>query len=68
MNVPIEARIAQLELNMERWRWLPRDLGDRHILVNIPEMRLDVWDHGSVPLTMRVVVGKPDTPDADFQR
>ena len=66
MNVPIEARIAQLELNMERWRWLPRDLGDRHILVNIPEMSLDVWDHGSVPLTMRVVVGKPDTQTPIF--
>ena len=66
MNVPIEARIDQLELNMERWRWLPRDLGQRHILVNIPEMRLDLWDHGSVPLTMRVVVGKPDTQTPIF--
>lgn len=66
MNVPIEARIDQLELNMERWRWLPRDLGERHILVNIPEMRLDLWDHGSVPLTMRVVVGKPDTQTPIF--
>jgi L,D-transpeptidase YcbB len=66
MNVPIQARIAQLELNMERWRWLPRDLGDRYILVNIPEMRLDVWDHGSVPVTMRVVVGKPDTQTPVF--
>jgi murein L,D-transpeptidase YcbB/YkuD len=34
--------------------------------VNIPEMRLDVWDHGSVLLTMRVVVGKPDTQTPIF--
>jgi L,D-transpeptidase YcbB len=66
MNVPIETRIRQIELNMERWRWLPRELGDPHILVNIPEMRLDVWDHGANPLSMRVVVGKPDTQTPIF--
>jgi murein L,D-transpeptidase YcbB/YkuD len=66
MNVPVEARVRQIEWNMERWRWLPRDLGERYILVNIPEMRLDVWDHGRVPLSMRVVVGKPDTQTPIF--
>jgi murein L,D-transpeptidase YcbB/YkuD len=66
MNVPIQSRIAAIELSMERWRWLPRDLGDRYILVNIPEMRLDVWEHGMVPLSMRVVVGKPDTQTPIF--
>ena len=66
LNVPIDTRIHQIELNLERWRWLPRDLGERYILVNIPEMRLEVWDRGSVPLSMRVVVGKPDTPTPIF--
>ena len=66
MNVPVEQRIAQIALNLERWRWLPRDLGDRHILVNIPEYRLEVWDHGQVPVTMRVVVGKQDTQTPIF--
>lgn len=66
MNVPVDSRIRQIELNLERWRWLPRQLGDRHILVNIAEMRLDVWDHGTVPLTMRVVVGKSGTPTPIF--
>ncbi|MFL6279230.1 MAG: murein L,D-transpeptidase, partial [Vicinamibacterales bacterium] len=66
MNVPVEERIRQIELNMERWRWLPRDLGDPHILVNIPEMRLDVSDHATTPVTMRVVVGKPDTQTPIF--
>jgi murein L,D-transpeptidase YcbB/YkuD len=66
MNVPVAARIAQIALNLERLRWLPRDLGDRHILVNIPEYRLEVWDHGEVPLAMKVVVGKKDTPTPIF--
>jgi murein L,D-transpeptidase YcbB/YkuD len=66
LNVSIDDRIHALEMNMERWRWLPRTLGDPHILINIPEYRLEVWDHGRVPLTMKVVVGKQDTPTPIF--
>ena len=66
MNVPIDRRISQIALNLERWRWLPRDLGERHILVNIPEYRLEVWEGNQVPLTMRVVVGKQDTQTPIF--
>jgi murein L,D-transpeptidase YcbB/YkuD len=66
LNVPIERRIDQITLNMERWRWLPRDLGERYILVNIPEMRLDVYEGSQVPLSMRVVVGKADTQTPIF--
>jgi murein L,D-transpeptidase YcbB/YkuD len=66
MNVPLETRISQITMNMERWRWLPRELGDRYILVNIPEMRLDVYEGTNVPLTMRVVVGKQDTQTPIF--
>ncbi len=62
MNVPIEERIRQIELNLERWRWLPRELGPRHVLVNIPAYRLDVWETDKVALSMRVVVGKRHTP------
>ena len=66
LNVPLERRIEQIAMNMERWRWLPRDLGDRYLLVNIPEMRLDIYEGDKVPLTMRVVVGKSDTPTPIF--
>jgi murein L,D-transpeptidase YcbB/YkuD len=68
LNVPVDARVRQIQLNMERWRWLPRELGDPHILVNIPQMRLDVREHGQVPLSMRVVVGKEDTPTPIFNQ
>ena len=46
--------------NMERWRWLPRDLGQRYVAVNIPDYSLDVFD-GDRPIHhARVVVGKSD--------
>ena len=66
MNVTADARVRQIALNLERWRWLPRDLGERHILVNVPEYRLEVWEGDQVPLAMRVVVGKKDTPTPIF--
>ncbi len=66
MNVPIEQRIHQIVLNLERWRWLPRDPGRRHMLVNVPEQRLDVWEDGRVVLSMRVIVGKRDWPTPIF--
>lgn len=66
MNVPADARVRQIALNLERWRWLPAKLGDRHVLVNIPEYRLEIWEGSQVPLSMRVVVGKKDTPTPIF--
>ncbi|HUF23181.1 MAG TPA: L,D-transpeptidase family protein [Vicinamibacterales bacterium] len=59
MNVPVAERVRQIELNMERWRWLPRDLGENHARVNIPEYRLDLWEGDNIALAMRVVVGTP---------
>lgn len=50
----------QIELNMDRWRWLPDDLGERHIRVNIPSFELEVHDDRQIPLTMKVVVGAND--------
>ncbi len=48
--------------NMERWRWLPRDLGNTYVMVNIPDYSLRVVHDGSVLWRTRVVVGKPSTP------
>ena len=57
LNVPVEARLRQIEVNMERWRWLPRDLGDPHVRVNIADFWLRVVEGGAPALQMRVVVG-----------
>lgn len=61
-NVPAHTRARQVAHNMERWRWLPRNLGSRHVLVNIPAFTLDVIEQGQATLSMRVVVGKPSWP------
>ncbi|MGA1797076.1 MAG: L,D-transpeptidase family protein [bacterium] len=58
LNVPADQRVRQIELNMERWRWLPRDLGDRCIIVNIADFRAGVFEGDRAVLEMRVVVGK----------
>ena len=57
LNVPISTRIRELELNLERLRWLPANFGDRYVLVNIPDFALHAYDGGKEVLTMRVVVG-----------
>ena len=48
--------------NMERWRWLPRDLGKAHVVLNIPDFSLRVYNNNAQVWTTRVVVGKPGTP------
>lgn len=58
LNVPVERRVEQIELNLDRLRWVPNDFGDRYVLVNIPEYQLHAFDGGKEVLTMRVVVGK----------
>ncbi len=50
--------------NMERWRWLPRDLGASHVMVNIPEYMLRIYSDGRPIHSTRVVVGRPDAPTA----
>jgi L,D-transpeptidase YcbB len=45
--------------NMERWRWMPRDLGKAYVMVNIPDFTLKVVDQGATVWTTRVVTGEP---------
>ncbi len=45
--------------NIERWRWMPRELGDFYVFVNIPEYRLYIMDNDEIAHTTRVIVGKP---------
>ena len=60
MNLPVEVRIRQLELNMERWRWLPRQMGDLHILVDIAGFQLRLIEKNRVVMASPVIVGQPN--------
>ena len=66
MNVPVEHRIRTIELNLERWRWLPDRMPDRHFVVNVPDFRLEAIEQGKAVLDMRVVVGTPDNKTPIF--
>jgi murein L,D-transpeptidase YcbB/YkuD len=56
------AAVEQIAMNMERWRWLPADLGPRYLIVNIPAFRLDAIENGKSVLDMKVVTGKKGNP------
>ncbi|MBL8659045.1 MAG: L,D-transpeptidase family protein [Rhodospirillales bacterium] len=66
MAVPVEARIHQILLNMERARWLPDNLGDPHLMVNLAGFTLNYVGSDGDPLEMRVIVGKPDRSTPEF--
>ncbi|MCC5871312.1 MAG: L,D-transpeptidase family protein [Gammaproteobacteria bacterium] len=59
LNVSPAARINQLKVNMERWRWLPRDLGPEYVLVNIASFQMSVHADSEEVLRQPVVVGRP---------
>jgi murein L,D-transpeptidase YcbB/YkuD len=63
LNGPRHDRAADIILaNLERWRWVAHDLGKTHVVVNIPEFALRVFNEGSIAWQTRIVVGKPSTP------
>ena len=60
------ARRAKLALNMERWRWLPVDLGEKFLIVNAARFEVSYWKDGAKFGTWPVIVGKPKTPTPTF--
>ncbi len=59
LNTPLRRRVEQLQLALERWRWIPHEPAHAIVLVNLPEFRLQVWEEdGRAALAMKVVVGK----------
>ena len=69
LTTPLSRRVTQLQLTLERWRWLPPDLPRRIIAVNVPEFQLRAYDDHHPSLAMRVVVGKafPELQTPVFQ-
>ncbi len=59
LNVPIEKRLEQMILNLERRRWMPDDLGQRYIFINLADFQLKFVDEPKTLFDTAVVVGKP---------
>jgi murein L,D-transpeptidase YcbB/YkuD len=55
------ATIARIRTNMDRWRWLPRDLGPKYVIVNVPAYMVALVEDGQVVARRRAVAGAPKT-------
>lgn len=59
LNISIAYRIKQIKANLERWRWLPNNLGNYYLIVNIANFELEVIKNNEIVKTHRIIVGKP---------
>lgn len=66
LNVSVSGRIEQIVLNLERLRWLPDNLGDRHILVNIPGFEMHLVENNRPVFHSKVIVGQKKRPTPIF--
>ncbi len=66
LNVTAKRKISIIRLNLERMRWLPRDLGEKYLLVNIPEYKLRLYSNNDIKLNMAVIVGDTKFPTPIF--
>ena len=67
MNKSIDFRIQQIMVNMERLRWMPVNMENNYLLINIPEYKLHVYENGTTNWNMNVVVGKGATQTNIFK-
>jgi murein L,D-transpeptidase YcbB/YkuD len=58
--------LQRIIVNMERWRWMPDDLGAVYVWDSVPEQMTSVYDHGNQVLSEKIVVGKPSSPTPIF--
>ena len=66
LNVPPTDRARQVMLNMERWRWMPEDLGNHHYMVNLAAFELNEVQNEDIIDRMDVVVGAVATQTPEF--
>ncbi|MCS7215485.1 MAG: L,D-transpeptidase family protein [Thermodesulfovibrio sp.] len=58
LNMRIKDRILKIRINLEKYRWLPENLEDKYIWINIPSFELDLYESGQILMHSRIVVGK----------
>ena len=59
LNAAADSHVDTILVNMERWRWMPEDLGKFYVRVNVPNFNLDIYKDGKVIYTTRIVDGQP---------
>lgn len=59
LNQPIDDMIRKIIINMERLRWLPQELGDKHIIVNVAGYQVQAYENFEAKLTIPAIVGRP---------
>jgi len=66
LNVSAEDRLKQVRANLERWRWITKDLGERYVLVNVASFQAGVFEEGRAVMSMEAIVGKAYRQTPDF--
>ncbi len=66
LSVSAEKRLTQIRANLERWRWITHDLGERYILINVADFRVGVVENGKEVLSMAAIVGRPYRSTPEF--
>lgn len=64
LNVTAQEKLDRIDVNLERWRWAPRDFGEDHVRVNIPSFTAQGYEDGRATISMNTIVGMPsrETP------
>jgi L,D-transpeptidase YcbB len=58
LNTSLEEKVKRIRLNLERWRWMPEDLGSRNVQVNIADFQLKAFEQGQAVLEMKIIAGR----------
>jgi murein L,D-transpeptidase YcbB/YkuD len=66
LSVPVAERLKQLRANLERWRWITEELGERFVMVNVAGFRVGVFEAGQAVLFMPAIVGQAYRQTPDF--
>jgi len=66
MNVSAQARVQQIKVTLERHRWLPDNLGNRYLFINLANYKLRAINNGNEELAMRVIIGRESRPTPSF--
>jgi len=66
LNISVESKINRVLLNLDRIKWLPHNMTERHIVVNIPEYMLHYYEYGTEKKKLRVIVGDTKHPTPIF--